>query len=118
MDQGTIPPPATTAVMSDLASHVSRAVIVAGNVVDASSRSSIRLEDHERATVIVNRPADSLIVVEKDMKVLVRGVVNQDLSIAEDPRYPTTDLGEKYDLKLHHDSAKVLSQAAVATIFT
>jgi Replication factor A protein 3 len=118
MDHGSASVPAPPAVLSDLASHVSKAVTVVGKVVDASSGSTVRLEDHERATVIVNRPADSLLVLEKGMKVLVRGVVNQDLSIAEDPTFPVSDLGDNFDLKLHHDSAKVLAQVSIAIIFS
>lgn len=111
-------PSALPVALSDLASHVSSAVLVAGVVVDTPSATTVRLEDHERATVLVQRPAGALVVLQPGMKVLVRGTVNQDLSVSEDAAHPTTNLGEKYDLKLHHDGAKVMSQPALAALFT
>jgi hypothetical protein len=51
------------------------------------------------------------------MNVMVRGVVNLDQSIGESPDFPTTDLGEKFDLKLYEDSVGVLSQPSVSHIF-
>jgi hypothetical protein len=118
MDRSATAAAAPSAVLSDLASHVLKTVTVAGTVVDAADPQCIRLEDHEKATVVVNRPAGAPLVVEAGMKVLVRGVVNQDLSIAEAPTFPTTDLGDKFDVALHNEAARVLSQAAVASIFS
>lgn len=77
----------------------------------------MRLEDAERASVIIHRAPDAPLVVANGMNVLVRGVVNQDLSIAEDPGFGTTDVGEGFDLALHCDAAKVLKQAGLAPIF-
>lgn len=108
---------APTVSISDLSTHVLKTVCVAGKVVDASNPSLVRLEDHERVGVSVSRAADAPLVVQQGMTVLVRGTVNQDLSIAEAHDFPTTDLGEKYDLQLHCDAAKVFSKPSLSAAF-
>lgn len=84
----------------------------------SSNAAVVRLEDHERVGVSVTRPADAPLMLSPGMIVLVRGTVNQDLSIAEAPDFPTTDLGEKYDLQLHSDAAKVFRKPSLSAIFS
>lgn len=104
--------------INDLNNFLHKAVCVTGKVVEVPSSSVLKLQDSTGSVATVVRPMDSPVVAEPGMILLVRGVVNQDLSIAESPEFPTTDLGDKFDLKLYHDTVAVLSKPAVAHIFT
>ena len=103
---------------SELSAHVHKSVCVAGVVCESADATRVRLQDHERATVDVRRAGDAAVPLTPGMKVLVRGTVNPDLSVVEDPQFPTTDLGEKFDLALHYDAAKTLGQSALSHMFS
>jgi hypothetical protein len=103
--------------LTDLGGHPHKVVCVSGKVIDASNLAHIKIQDTAGNTVVVQRDPSSPTIVTNSMNVMVRGVVNLDRSIGESPDFPTTDLGEKFDLKLYEDSVGVLSQPSVSHIF-
>jgi hypothetical protein len=109
--------PAPSIRLADVAAHPHKVVCVAGKVLDASNPSQVKIQDLAGTTVMVKRDSSSPTIVENSMLVMVRGVVNLDRSIGESPDFPTTDLGEKFDLKLYEEAVRVMSQLSVAHIF-
>jgi hypothetical protein len=110
-------PPAPAVRIQDLPLHMHKSVCVAGRLVDSSAGTTMRIADDSGAAVDVTRPADAPLVLEPGMVLLVRGTVNQDLSICEAPDFPTTDLGDSFDLALFQASCPVLNNSAFAHIF-
>lgn len=87
------PSPFITA--KQLNSFLHKPVIVAGKV-SAVSESTMILDGGDAGKVNVVRSRPSKIMIESGMNVMVRGFVNQDLTVAESKTFPATDLGEGF----------------------
>lgn len=89
------PSPFITA--KQLNSFLLKPVVVAGKV-SAVSDATMTLDggDAGRVTVVRSRP--SKIMIETGMNVMVRGFVNQDLTVAESKTFSATDLGENFGM--------------------
>jgi hypothetical protein len=110
--------PAPAIRLADVAAHPHKVVCVAGKVIDASNPSLVKIQNLTGTVVTVKRDSSSPTIVENSMHIMVRGVVNLDRSIGESPDFPTTDLGEKFDLKLYEESVAVMSQSGISHIFS
>lgn len=92
------PSPFVTA--SQLNSFLLKSVIVAGKVINASD-SMLMLDGGSGGKISVVRSRPSMVMVQPGMDVMIRGTVNQDLSIAESASFPTTDLGDNFGSSCH-----------------
>lgn len=88
-----VPSPFITA--KQLNSFLHKPVIVAGKVVSVNE-STMTLDGGDPGKVNVVRSKPSQAMIEPGMNIMVRGFVNQDLTIAESKNFPATDLGESF----------------------
>lgn len=93
MDPGSVPSPFVTGMQ--LNAHMNKQVVVAGKVATVNE-GAITLDCGEGGKVTVVRNRAAMIMIEPGMNIMVRGRVNPDLTVAESPSFPPTDLGEKF----------------------
>lgn len=90
-----VPSPFVTA--KQLNSFLHKPVIVAGKVENVNEATlTIDGGDQGKVSVVRSKPAQAMI--EPGMNVLIRGFVNQDLTVAESKNFPATDLGENFGM--------------------
>lgn len=88
-----VPSPFITA--RQLNSFLHKPVIVAGKVENVNE-ATLTLDggDQGKVNVVRSKPAQAMI--EPGMNVMIRGFVNQNLTVAESKNFPATDLGENF----------------------
>lgn len=80
-----------------LNSHIQKTVVVAGKVATLNDN-ILTLNGGDAGSITVARNRPFQVMIELGMNLMVRGVVNPDLSIAESATFPPTDLGEKFGM--------------------
>lgn len=90
--------PAQFVTSKQLGAHMHKPVFVAGRVT-AASDTSLTLQGFQgEQPITVARASPALVDIETGMTVMIRGFVNQDLSIAESRIHPACDLGDKFGM--------------------
>lgn len=97
-NESEVPAPFITA--KQLNSYILKPVMVAGKVLTVND-STFVLDGGDQGKVSVLRCKPSPIMVQPGMNLLVRGFVNQDLSVAESKNFPASDLGDKFGTCKH-----------------
>lgn len=95
--ENTAETPSPFVTSKQLNAFLLKSVIVAGKVL-TSDDSTLTLDGGDGGKLSIVRASPSLVMVEPGMNVMVRGLVNQNLSIAESSTFPTTDLGDKFGM--------------------
>lgn len=93
METNELPSPFITA--KQLNAYLHKSVTVAGRAVSVTD-STLILDGGDQGKVTVARAQPSQVMIEQGMNMMVRGFVNQDLSVAESKNFPASDLGEKF----------------------
>lgn len=88
-----IPCPFVTAAQLNTLIH--KCVVIAGKVLSATDK-TILIDAGDGNNITVNRSHPIFVHVDVNSYVLVRGVVNPDLTINESPTFPPTVLGDKF----------------------
>lgn len=88
-----IPCPFVTAAQLNTLVH--KCVVIAGKVLSATDK-TILIDAGDGNNITVNRSHPIFVHVDVSCHVLVRGVVNPDLTINESPTFPPTVLGDKF----------------------
>lgn len=70
-------------------------VVVAGKVLNAT-QTTLLLDGENSTTITVHRNQPPTMMIETGTKLLVRGMVKPDLSVAESPSFPATDVGDNF----------------------
>ncbi len=89
-----VPSPLVTSEL--LSAHVKKSVMFAGKVVSAMQNKLLLDGGDGGRQVAVSRAVPPTVQIDPGMTVLVRGFVNEDLSIAESTSFPATILGDNF----------------------
>lgn len=92
MQPNTVAPFVTAKQLNDF---LGKEVVVAGQVISADGANLV-LDGGDGDKTKVNRGSFPGLTIEPGMNVLIRGLVNPDLSVAESNAFPFTDMGEKF----------------------
>lgn len=115
MDQNTeTSSPFVTA--SQLKSLVNKSVVVAGKVLSVSN-GNVTLDSGDGGNITVKRSQPSVVSVDPNTTVLVRGVVNADFTLSESTAFPLTVLGDKFGKFLDLDGELSASPATALPFY-
>lgn len=111
-----VPAPLVTADL--LQEHVKRSVMFIGKVTDITG--NVLTLDGCNSTDVVKvtcRQPPTMLQIERDMKLLVRGFVNDDGSISECDGYFPTILGDNFDIQAANASVAVTNNPTYRGMF-
>lgn len=111
-----VPAPLITADL--LLDHVKRSVMFIGKVTGISGN-ILTLDGCNSAdpVKVTCRQPPTMLQIEPDMKLLVRGFVNDDGSISECDSYSPTILGDNFDIQAANASVAVTNNSAYRSMF-
>ena len=83
-----------------LNTYLGKEVVIAGKVQSATD-ATIVINTGEAGNATVHRGTAREFHIDQGMNVMVRGLVNPDLSVAESNAFPVSDLGENFGTYVH-----------------
>ncbi|CAN8068931.1 unnamed protein product [Agarophyton chilense] len=99
-----------------LSEFIGKQVVVAGALVTATPTNLVLdAGDGSNITVMRNQPPS--IQFQIGTKLLIRGMVKPDLSVAESSFFPPSDVGNNFDLSLFNQAAAVTNHINYSHIF-